>query len=118
MSCGHNASLLNSPSIAMSPLPPLLSVHRPGRPRPAPPGPREPASAPLDPALIERDKVPANVQTLGPADFEHEKAPDLLDAISRRLLGTINADQWPVVYGTGIFINQPSGDVAPVGVLS
>ena len=36
----------------------------------------------------------------------------------RRLLGTINADQWPVVYGTGIFINQPSGDVAPVGVLS
>ena len=30
-------------------------------------------------------------------------------------LGTINADQWPFVNGVGIFINQPSGDVAPVG---
>jgi len=35
-------------------------------------------------------------------------------------LGTINADQWPVVYGSGLFIDQPSspgvGDVAPVGL--
>jgi iron complex outermembrane receptor protein len=29
-------------------------------------------------------------------------------------LGTINQDQFPVVTGTGIFIDQPSGDVAPV----
>ena len=33
-------------------------------------------------------------------------------------LGTLNADQWPFVQGVGVFINQPSGDVAPVGVLS
>jgi iron complex outermembrane receptor protein len=33
-------------------------------------------------------------------------------------LGTINADQFPFVYGLGIYINQPSGDVAPVGVFS
>jgi iron complex outermembrane receptor protein len=29
-------------------------------------------------------------------------------------LGTINADQFPVVSGTGLYIDQPSGDVAPV----
>jgi iron complex outermembrane receptor protein len=33
-------------------------------------------------------------------------------------LGTINPDQWPFVQGVGIYINQPSGDVAPVGVLA
>jgi iron complex outermembrane recepter protein len=33
-------------------------------------------------------------------------------------LGTINADQWPVVQGAGVYINQPSGDVAPVGALA
>jgi iron complex outermembrane recepter protein len=33
-------------------------------------------------------------------------------------LGTINADQWPVVQGVGVYINQPSGDVAPVGALA
>jgi iron complex outermembrane recepter protein len=29
-------------------------------------------------------------------------------------LGTINADQFPFVVGSGLFIDQPSGDVAPV----
>src|SRR6202161_641277 len=29
-------------------------------------------------------------------------------------LGTINADQFPAVAGTGLYIDQPSGDVAPV----
>jgi iron complex outermembrane recepter protein len=33
-------------------------------------------------------------------------------------LGTINPDQWPFVYGVGVYIDQPSGDVAPVGVLA
>jgi iron complex outermembrane recepter protein len=31
-------------------------------------------------------------------------------------LGTLNANQFPFVNGTGLFINQPSGDVAPVGL--
>jgi iron complex outermembrane recepter protein len=31
-------------------------------------------------------------------------------------LGTINANQFPVVQGTGLFIDQSSGDVAPVGL--
>ena len=31
-------------------------------------------------------------------------------------LGTVNADQFPTVQGVGLFIDQPSGDVAPVGL--
>ena len=31
-------------------------------------------------------------------------------------LGTVNANQFPLVYGVGLFIDQPSGDVAPVGL--
>src|SRR5580704_1272308 len=31
-------------------------------------------------------------------------------------LGTINANQFPTVQGFGLFIDQPSGDVAPVGL--
>ena len=31
-------------------------------------------------------------------------------------LGTINANQFPFVQGVGVFIDQPSGDVAPVGL--
>lgn len=31
-------------------------------------------------------------------------------------LGTINANQFPIVAGSGLFIDQPSGDVAPVGL--
>ena len=33
-------------------------------------------------------------------------------------LGTINADTWPFVQGVGVYIDQPSGDVAPSGVLA
>ena len=31
-------------------------------------------------------------------------------------LGTVNANTFPFVVGTGLFIDQPSGDVAPVGL--
>jgi len=61
--------------------------------RAAPPVSREAAPAPVDPGLIDRDKVPANVQTLSASDFEHAKAPDLLDAISRSLPGIALSDQ-------------------------
>ena len=32
-------------------------------------------------------------------------------------LGTVNADQFPFVQGLGVFIDQPSGYLAPVGLL-
>jgi iron complex outermembrane receptor protein len=114
---------------------PARPAAAPARPAASPPISREPAAAPLDPALIEIDKVPANVQTLGPADFEHEKAPDLLDAISRRLPGIALGDQTgnefqrdlnyrgfvasPVigtpqglaVYQNGVRVNEVFGDI-------
>ncbi len=54
-----------------------------------------PATAPVatDPGVIDRDKIPANVQTLSASDFDHATSPDLLDAISRRLPGVILGDQ-------------------------
>ncbi len=61
--------------------------------RAAPPVSRDAALAPVDPGLIDRDKVPANVQTFSAGDFEHAKAPDLLDAISRSLPGIALIDQ-------------------------
>jgi iron complex outermembrane recepter protein len=33
-----------------------------------------------------------------------------------RELGTVNANQFPTAQGSGLFIDQPSGDVAPVGL--
>jgi iron complex outermembrane receptor protein len=94
-----------------------------------------PAAPVVDPGLIERDKVPANVQTLSASDFDHATAPDLLDAISRRLPGVALGDQTgnefqrdinyrgftasPVlgtpqglaVYQNGVRVNEVFGDV-------
>jgi iron complex outermembrane receptor protein len=114
---------------------PARRAAAPARPAATAPASREPAAAPLDPALIEIDKVPANVQTLGPADFEHEKAPDLLDAISRKLPGialgnqtgnefqrdlnyrgfvaspVIGTPQGLAVYQNGVRVNEVFGDI-------
>ncbi|HVY58336.1 MAG TPA: TonB-dependent receptor [Xanthobacteraceae bacterium] len=92
-------------------------------------------TAPLSGSEIERDKVPANVQTLGPADFDHVKAPSLLDAINTGLPGVSLSDQTgnpfqlnldyrgftasPVigtpqglaVYQNGVRINEVFGDI-------
>jgi iron complex outermembrane receptor protein len=124
-----------APTAAPGPTAPARAAATPARPAAARPVSREPAAAPLDPALIEIDKVPANVQTLGPADFEHEKAPDLLDAISRKLPGIALGDQTgnefqrdlnyrgfvasPVigtpqglaVYQNGVRVNEVFGDI-------
>jgi iron complex outermembrane recepter protein len=100
------------------------------RPSPAPAAP-----VPPDPSLIDRDKVPSNVQTLSAPDFETEKAPNLLDAMSRGLPGVTLTDQTgnefqrsvdyrgfvasPVVgtpqglavYQNGVRVNEVFGDV-------
>ena len=101
---------------------------------PSQPAP-EAVSAPADPGLIERDKIPANVQTLSAGDFDHAKAPDLLDAMSRGLPGLALGDQTgnefqrdinyrgftasPVigtpqglaVYQNGVRVNEVFGDI-------
>ena len=50
-------------------------------------------TAPLPGAGIDRNKVPANVQTIGPSDFDHAVAPDLTDAMVRALPGVVRGDQ-------------------------
>jgi iron complex outermembrane receptor protein len=50
-------------------------------------------SSPLSRGDLERDKVPANIQSLGEQDFDHAKSPDLLQAIGQRLPGVSLSDQ-------------------------
>jgi iron complex outermembrane receptor protein len=50
-------------------------------------------TSPLAGSDIDRDKVPANVQTLSPSDFDHAKAAGLLDAIHTALPGVSLTDQ-------------------------
>src|SRR5437763_16592075 len=50
-------------------------------------------SAPLSRADLDRDKLPANIQTLSAPDLDHAKSPDLLQAIGQRLPGVTLSDQ-------------------------
>src|SRR5580692_6719093 len=69
----------------------------PPRPRPSTPAPNASATKPQaaaatgpqqpEPGVVDRDKIPSNIQTLTAADFDHATAPDLLSAIARSLPG-------------------------------
>ncbi|HEY7242417.1 MAG TPA: TonB-dependent receptor [Xanthobacteraceae bacterium] len=127
---------------APEPEPTRGSAERPSRQAVAAPRSAAPAQAPTpaapavsDPALIERDKIPANVQTLSASDFDHSRAPGLLDAMSRGLPGVALEDQTgnefqrdldyrgftasPVigtpqglaVYQNGVRVNEVFGDI-------
>jgi iron complex outermembrane receptor protein len=50
-------------------------------------------ASPTEPGVVDRDKIPSNVQTLSASDFDHAKAPDLLDSIFRALPGVSLSDQ-------------------------
>src|SRR5262249_12400941 len=93
------------------------------------------APAPPDPSLMDRDKVPSNVQTLAASDFDTAKTPNLLDAMARGLPGVTLGDQTgnefqrdvdyrgfiasPVigtpqglaVYQNGVRVNEVFGDI-------
>jgi iron complex outermembrane receptor protein len=62
---------------------------------PAPAAAASPGANPpvVDPSMIERDKIPANVQTLSATDFSHATALTLSDAIARGLPGVALSDQ-------------------------
>ncbi len=105
--------------------------------RAAGPSPAAGAAGPqhLEPGVVDRDKIPSNVQTLSAADFNHATAPDLLSAIARSLPGVSLGDQTgngfqrdlnyrgftasPVigtpqgiaVYQNGVRINEVFGDI-------
>ncbi|HTT14129.1 MAG TPA: TonB-dependent receptor [Burkholderiaceae bacterium] len=42
---------------------------------------------------IDRDKIPANVQTLSGDEFDHRKSPDLMSTLSRSMPGVSISDQ-------------------------
>ncbi len=136
----QNPGLTTLPEIRVipaSPLPPPRRATAPVAARPA--TAREAASEhgapPAEPGTIDRDKVPANVQTLPAGDFDHATSPDLLDALSRALPGVALSDQTgnqfqldlnyrgfissPVigtpeglaVYQNGVRINEVFGDI-------
>src|SRR5262249_56591652 len=119
--------------------PPRAPLAPPAAPGPAPASATSAAPATgfaaPDPSLIDRDKVPSNVQTMPASDFDHAKSPDLLDAMVRSLPGVSLGDQTgnefqrsldyrgfiasPVigtpqglaVYQNGVRINEVFGDI-------
>jgi iron complex outermembrane recepter protein len=49
--------------------------------------------AAAEPGAVERDKIPANVQTLAAPDFARDLAPTFLDALNRGVPGVALSDQ-------------------------
>lgn len=92
-------------------------------------------AASAEPGAVDRDKIPANVQTLSSREFDRATAPNLLDALARGLPGVSLSDQTgsdfqrdlnyrgftasPVVgtpqglavYQNGVRINEVFGDI-------
>jgi iron complex outermembrane receptor protein len=51
------------------------------------------ANAPVPGSEIDRNKIPANVQTIPASDFDHAVSPSLVDAMTRALPGVSRSDQ-------------------------
>jgi iron complex outermembrane receptor protein len=130
--------------IGTAPIPPARRATERARPAPraAAPAPASAAAntgaaapAAAEPGAVDRDKVPANVQTLSSTDFDKTTAASLLDALARGLPGAALGDQTgnefqrdfnyrgfvasPVigtpqglaVYQNGVRINEVFGDI-------
>jgi iron complex outermembrane recepter protein len=125
--------------IGTTPLPPPR--HEP--PRRATPPPRSapavssaaPTGPPAEPGAVEADKIPSNVQVVGPSAFEPTRSPDLLQSMVQALPGVALSDETgnqfqldinyrgftasPVigtpeglaVYQNGVRINEVFGDI-------
>jgi iron complex outermembrane receptor protein len=135
-------SVLPLPEIRVVPSTPLSPPAKPknaGTARATAQPAAAPAAAesvqPPDPGLIERDKIPANVQTLSAADFDSATSMNLTEALLRGLPGVALSDQTgnefqrdldyrgftasPVigtaqglaVYQNGVRINEVFGDI-------
>lgn len=138
------AQSVDLPEIRVIATTPIAPPSRPAARRASPstaapttnaPTPPETTAATPEPGSIDRDKVPANVQTMSASDFDHATTPSLLDAMSRALPGVSSSDQTgnpfqldlnyrgftasPVigtpqgiaVYQNGVRINEVFGDV-------
>src|SRR5262249_48836557 len=100
---------------------------------PAPPAPPEPAPR-LDITSIDRDKVPANTQTLLPGDLDHSKSSSVPDSLLQQVPSVLTNDtavnpfqpdvqyrgcvasptlgtpQGMAVYQNGVRVNEVFGD--------
>jgi iron complex outermembrane receptor protein len=78
---------------------PRVAVRAPAAPAAAPVAPADGAgsdtvgTSPVPGSEIARDKVPANAHVMPAAEFDHARAPNLLDAIGQRLPGVSLSDQ-------------------------
>ncbi len=84
---GQDAGAVSLPEvrvISTTPLPP---------PRTAPAVQAAATAPPAEPGVVDRDKVPSNVQVLQAPDLDHATTPDLLQAIQRGLPGVALSDQ-------------------------
>ena len=126
--------------IGTTPLPPVRPAAAPasrssGRAQVAPANPATTSAPAGEPGAVDRDKIPANVQTLAAPDFDHAITPDLLQAMARGLPGVALSDQTgnqfqldinyrgfvssPVlgtpqglaVYQNGVRVNEVFGDI-------
>ena len=125
--------------IATTPVAPPRPAAKPSAATAAPAqstaAPTQSTATRAEPGVIDRDKVPSNVQTLSAPDFDHAKAPNLLDSLERGLPGVSLGDQTgnqfqhdlnyrgfiasPVigtpqglaVYQNGVRINEVFGDI-------
>jgi len=101
----------------------------------APSGTETTTTTHAEAGVVDRDKVPSNIQTMSALDFDHAVTPSLIDAMSRALPGVALSDQTgnqfqldlnyrgfiasPVigtpegiaVYQNGIRINEVFGDI-------
>ena len=95
---GSNAAALPEIRvIATTPVAPPRQAAKPSAATAAPArstaAPTQSTAARAEPGVIDRDKVPSNVQTLSASDFDHAKAPNLLDSLERGLPGVSLGDQ-------------------------
>jgi hypothetical protein len=86
--------------IGTTPIPPP----RPA-PQPAAAAPSVGTAAAAEPGAIDRDKVLANVQAMSASDFDHAKAPNLLESLERGLPGVWSATR-PAIADLSIFGSQ------------
>jgi iron complex outermembrane recepter protein len=131
----QDAGAVTLPEIRVIPTTPVAPPSKPAPPAAGPPAAAENAPARAEPGVVDRDKIPSNVQVLTAPDFSHTVTPDILQAMERALPGVALSDQTgnqfqldlnyrgftasPVigtpqgiaVYQNGVRINEVFGDI-------
>jgi iron complex outermembrane recepter protein len=132
---GQDSAAVTLPEIRVIPTTPVAPPSKPAPPSAAPAATAETAPARAEPGVVDRDKIPSNVQVLTAPDFSHTVTPDILQAMERALPGVALSDQTgnqfqldlnyrgfiasPVigtpqgiaVYQNGVRINEVFGDI-------